>query len=287
MKHASMFVYVLVLTLVAVAQAQVRQVQAGEATTVDVGGSGSATMYLFGPAIAAKRKVQLPQVQLSAEELSSAGEYTLLVNGQATKLFANAGHVVELAFIARPSRVPAATNGAINGSAFLLDKNQNLVRTPETVEFQLHDPGGKEEVRKSTSKNGVAWARMNSGKKSGAAQFVVSAERASVRRVVQQVAADPCNIRMHAALAQPDAHNVSNSTRLIVETDPIHDCSGNAVPDGTIVTFTAVGEHGRSTVDARIKRGIARAELPAEPGARLSVAAGVVVGNEMVWEGGQ
>jgi hypothetical protein len=128
---------------------------------------------------------------------------------------------------------------------------------------------------------------MNSGKKSGPAQFVVRSGDAAVRRVVQQVAADPCNIRMHAALAQPDAHSVSNSTRLIVETDPIRDCSGNAVPDGTIVTFTSVGEHGRSTVDARIKQGIARAELPAEPGARLSVAAGVVVGNEIVWEGGQ
>lgn len=268
-------------------EVEVKQVQAGQAATANVGGSGSATMYLFGPATAAKRQVQLPNVELSAEELSAAGEYTLIVKGQTTKLIVTSGPVAELAFLARPSRVPVAANGAINGSAFLFDKNQNLVRSPQSVEFQLQEPNGALDKRSSTSKNGVAWTRMTSGKKSGAAQFVASTEGASVRRVVQQVAADPCNIRMHASLAQPDAHNVSGGKRLIVETDPIHDCSGNALPDGTIVTFTSVSEQWRSTVDARIKRGIARAELPAEPGARLSVAAGVVVGNEIVWGGGQ
>ncbi|HVP63277.1 MAG TPA: hypothetical protein VMT82_00185 [candidate division Zixibacteria bacterium] len=287
MKRKVTFIYVVVLLFAAAASAQVKQVRAGEATTVDLGGSGSATVYLFGPATAAKRKVQLPKVELSADDLSAAGVYTLIANGKATKLVVTAGPVSELAFLARPSRVPTAANGAINGSAFLFDKNQNLVRTPETVQFQLQEPSGKEETRTSTSKNGVAWARMNSGKKSGAAQFVARAGESSVRRVVQQVAADPCNIHMHAALAQPDARDVSNSTRLVVETDPIRDCSGNAVPDGTIVTFTSVGKHGRSTVDARIKQGIARAELPSEPGERLSVAAGVVVGNEIVWGGGQ
>ncbi|HEX8927034.1 MAG TPA: hypothetical protein VF786_14640 [Terriglobales bacterium] len=300
MKRTLIVIYVFVLSLAVSAQERptsanngqewgtgVKQVQAGQAATVDVGGSGSATMYLFGPATAAKRKVQLPQVELSAEELSAAGEYTLIVNGETTKLVVSAGPISDLAFLARPSRVPAAVKGVINGSAFLLDKNQNLVRTPQTVTFELQEPGGATDTRSSTSKNGVAWARMNSGKKSGAAQFVASSEGASVRRVVQQVAADPCTIRMHAALAEPDAHNVSNSTRLILETDPIRDCSGNALPDGTIVTFTAGGEHGRSTVDARIKRGIAHAELPAEAGERLSVAAGVVVGNEIVWGGGQ
>ena len=287
MKRKVTFIYVVVLLFAAAASAQVKQVRAGEATTVDLGGSGSATVCLFGPATAAKRKVQLPKVELSADDLSAAGVYTLIANGKATKLVVTAGPVSELAFLARPSRVPTAANGAINGSAFLFDKNQNLVRTPETVQFQLQEPSGKEETRTSTSKNGVAWARMNSGKKSGAAQFVARAGESSVRRVVQQVAADPCNIHMHAALAQPDARDVSNSTRLVVETDPIRDCSGNAVPDGTIVTFTSVGKHGRSTVDARIKQGIARAELPSEPGERLSVAAGVVVGNEIVWGGGQ
>jgi hypothetical protein len=99
-----------------------------------------------------------------------------------------------------------------------------------------------------------------------------------MRRVVQQVASDPCNIRMSA---QPDKRGI------LVRTDPIRDCSGNPVPDGTIVTFTSSGSQGKSTVDARIKRGIAEAELPPSNGSTLSVASGVVVGNEIQWRGGQ
>jgi hypothetical protein len=95
--------------------------------------------------------------------------------------------------------------------------------------------------------------------------------------VVQQTASDPCNLRMHA---QKEKNGV------IVETDPIRDCAGNPVPDGTIVTFTSIDDKGRSTVDARIKKGVARAQLPPMQNATLSVAAGVVVGNEVRWGGG-
>jgi hypothetical protein len=58
------------------------------------------------------------------------------------------------------------------------------------------------------------------------------------------------------------------------------------VPDGTIVTFTATSPQGRSTVDARIKKGVAKAELPPMQNATVSVAAGVVVGNEIHVGGG-
>jgi len=74
---------------------------------------------------------------------------------------------------------------------------------------------------------------------------------------------------------------------IIVETDPIKDCSGNAVPDGTIVTFIEVTDKGRTTVDARIKRGTARAELPLSSNGTISVASGVVTGNELHLGGGQ
>ena len=58
------------------------------------------------------------------------------------------------------------------------------------------------------------------------------------------------------------------------------------VPDGTIVTFIESGNgQGKSTVDARVKHGIAKATLPAVPGATLSVASGVVLGNELHWGG--
>jgi hypothetical protein len=72
-----------------------------------------------------------------------------------------------------------------------------------------------------------------------------------------------------------------DGNRLIVETDPIRDCSGNPVPDGTIVTFIQTDKSGKSTVDSRIKKGTARAELPASDNATITMAAGVVLGNEL------
>src|SRR5207302_647878 len=86
--------------------------------------------------------------------------------------------------------------------------------------------------RAVTTKNGIAWTRMNSGSTQGAAQFVASLpgaedEEASVRRVVQQVAAEACNLRMRAQRTE---------RAIVVETEPVKDCSGNSLPDGTIVT---------------------------------------------------
>ena len=53
------------------------------------------------------------------------------------------------------------------------------------------------------------------------------------------------------------------------------------------MTFTEVDAAGRSTVDARIKRDIARAELPLSDNAAISVASGVVLGNELHMGGGK
>jgi hypothetical protein len=108
---------------------------------------------------------------------------------------------------------------------------------------------------------------------------VASVGDVSATRIVQQVANEPCNLKMNARRAKDGS--------IDVETDPVRDCSGNAIPDGTIVTFIQVDPHGRSSVDARVKRGIARAQLPAADHATISVASGVVSGNEIRWGGGQ
>jgi hypothetical protein len=124
-----------------------------------------------------------------------------------------------------------------------------------------------------SSRNGVAWISSSSARRAGAAQFMASVNDVSVRRVVQQVASDPCNLRIH--VAQRVAAGV------VVETDPVRDCSGNPVPDGTIVTFIQTDSNGKSSVDARLKKGIARAQLPDAAGAIITVASGVVLGNEL------
>jgi hypothetical protein len=128
------------------------------------------------------------------------------------------------------------------------------------------------------TRDGVAYTKFNSSKKEGTAEFIASSGSVSARRMVQEVSADPCSIRMRA---QPDPKGI------LVQTDPIRDCAGNPVADGTIVTFTSVDSKGKSAVDARIKRGVAQAQLPPSKDATISVAAGVVVGNEIHWGGGR
>jgi hypothetical protein len=111
-------------------------------------------------------------------------------------------------------------------------------------------------------------------------------------RMIQQVPGDPCRLQMNARLSsqqlsgQKQTQNQQKQTqqRLTLETAPVRDCSGNAVPDGTIVTFKEIYKEGEATVDVPIKRGVARTEMPAYPGATISVATGVVMGNEIRWK---
>ncbi|HTV64858.1 MAG TPA: hypothetical protein VMD98_04590, partial [Bryocella sp.] len=249
-------------------------VQAGAGLSISTSGSGEATLYLVGPGTAIKRKVQLGEnVQLSADDLQNAGRYIVAIDGNSATFFVTAAAVHSMAFLARPSRVPADTPNVVTGTAFLFDRYQNLVLQPQPVKFEL-DVNGQTVARTETSRDGVAYTKLDSSKKEGSAQFTASSGSASVRRVVQEVAADPCNIRMTAERDQ---------NGILVRTDPIRDCAGNPVPDGTIVTFTATDSQGKSTVDARIKRGIAEAQLPASKSATISVASGVVVGNEINW----
>ena len=249
-------------------------VAAGSGLSIPTAGGGRATFYLAGPATAIKREVQLGQnIELSPDDLKSAGRYVISLDGSSATFFVTASAVNSITFLARPSRVPAETPNVISGTVFVFDKYHNLVLQPAPVKFDL-SLNGASVARTEITKNGVAFVKLDSSKKEGPAQFIASSGKASVRRVVQEVASDPCNIRMHA---QPDKNGI------LVQTDPIHDCAGNPVPDGTIVTFTLTDAKGKSTVDARIKRGVAEAQLPSSDGATISVASGVVVGNEIQW----
>ncbi len=253
-------------------------VVAGNAVTVTAPGNGEATLYVSGPGTAIKRKVQLgQQVRISGDELKNAGRYMVAIEGAGSgSFFVTPAAIDSIAFLARPSRVPANTPNVISGTAFLFDQYQNLVIQPQPVKFEL-SVNGQNITHTETSKDGVAYTKLDSSKKEAPAQFIVSSGSASVRRVVQEVASQPCSIKMQAEAAKEG---------ILVRTDPIRDCAGNPVPDGTIVTFTSTDANGRSTVDARIKQGTAQALLPAAGNATLSVASGVVVGNEIHWRGG-
>jgi len=252
-------------------------VTAGQTMVVGTGGEGEANLYLVGPGQVIQRKVRLgSDVEIKGEELRSAGRWIAILRGgsqsSSQAFWVTPGRPENLNFLARPSRVPVARQGVISGLAFLFDRYQNLAFQPTPVKFSLSvDGSGISQT--VTSRNGVAWISSSSARRAGAAQFVVSVNDVSVRRVVQQVASDPCNLRMHVAQR--------GGAGVIVETDPVRDCSGNPVPDGTIVTFIQTDSKGKSTVDARIKKGIARAQLPSAANASITVASGVVLGNEL------
>lgn len=256
---------------------------AGESLSIATSGSGEGTLLLIGPGEVIKHKIRLGEnAEIKGEELKHAGRWIAIVRGgsspQSQVFWVEPGKAENLSFLARPSRVPVARPGVISGVAFTFDKFQNLVVQSTPVTFTL-SVGGTSASHTVTSKDGVAYATSSSAKKAGSAQFVAKVGDVTVNRVVQQVASDPCNLRMKIA--------GRNKDQLILETDPIRDCTGNPVPDGTIVTFIETDNTGRSVVDARIKKGIARAELPASPGAHITVASGVVLGNELNVGGGE
>ena len=257
-------------------------VRAGSAFTIPTSGSGSATFYLIGPASRTKRQVQMGQeIQVKPQEVRSAGRYLAIVRSggtsQSGSFYVVPATPASLSFLAHPSRIPVAQREGIIGVAFVFDKWHNLVRQPENVDFHLVVNGGPPASQTVRSRDGVAWLRMNSGSKAGNAKFVATLRGIEETRVIQQVAADPCHLQIKAE---------RNAKGVLVETAPVRDCSGNPVSDGTVVTFTANGAGGLSTVDVPIKKDIAQAELKIPGPATISVASGVVMGNE-VKVGGQ
>jgi hypothetical protein len=256
-----------------------KSVEAGAAFSIQSAGSGKAVLYIVGLGQVLRRDVQLGETtSFAAGDLHNAGHYlVVLVGGSSTENGAfdvTAGQPTALSFIAKPSRLPVDLHGGISGVAYVFDTFQNLVLQPTQVSFQLSGVAGAPQTRTVPTRNGVAWTKMDSASKEGAAQFEARVGSADGRRVIQQVPGDPCRLRMNAK---------ASGQRLELETEPVRDCSGNAVPDGTIITFTEMYNGGEATVDVPLKRGIARTQMPAHNGATISVATGVVMGNEIRW----
>jgi hypothetical protein len=272
----------LMITLVALlaSAAEIRppaQVTAGDAITIATSGSGEATFYLIGQAVASKRQVQAgSDIAVDSDQLERAGVYTAVLcasDGCASANFVVAPSAPNrLSFLVHPSRVPVNSPNRISAVAFVQDNFHNFVLKPEPVKFSVLPKEGKEISATRNSENGVAWVRLSSAKKEGATRLGAAIGHGNEIRVVQQVAADACNLRIKASRVKKN---------FVIETDPVRDCSGNSVPDGTVVSFTKVDDAGKATVDVPIKRGIAKVELPVEGRAKITVASGVVTGNEL------
>jgi len=249
---------------------------AGEEATISTTGTGKATFYLVGPAVSRKSDLILgEEIHLPAQDLRNAGGYLAVVCSDTCRsaaFYVSAAKPAILTFLVHPSRVPVSRPDAVSGVAIPFDKFHNLVLAPETVNFQSTAGTSSLFSRQARTQDGIAWFRTASGKSAGTVQVVASLDDIAAKRAVQQVASDPCNLRIKG---QRTANGI------VVETEPVHDCAGNVVPDGTIVTFTATEDNNRSTVDAPIKKGIARAQIEGTGPASISVASGVVMGNEL------
>lgn len=249
---------------------------AGQATSISTSGGGAATLYLVGPALALKSDVQLGQpIPLTAKQVQAAGRYVATIctdTCSSAVFFVTAGKPSSLTFLVHPSRAPVGQPDMISGVAFPLDEFGNLIFTPENIQFQLTSKEANLGSHSVQTKDGVAWFRTNSGKSAGAVQVAAALGDVTSRRVVQQVASEPCRLQIKA---QRTAKGIE------VETAPVRDCAGNPVPDGTIVTFTAKNGGEVSTVDAPVKQDVARARIIAKGPTMISAASGVVMGNEV------
>lgn len=251
-------------------------VVAGSSISISSTGTGTGTFYLFGPGVALKRDITLGNdIRIESHELQNAGSYVAIVcdsGCQSAQFFVTSAAAASLAFLVHPSRAPVSESDVVSGVALPFDVFRNLVLAPVKVDFQMSAKGGASTSVQPSSQDGIAWFRTSSGKVAGPLQISASLNDISARRVVQQVASEPCNLRIKG---QRDAKGI------VVETEPVRDCSGNPVPDGTIVTFTAKDGNEKSTVDAPVKKGIARVQIIAKGPAVITGASGVVMGNEV------
>ena len=253
-------------------------VVAGQGFTISLGGSGSATFYLLGPDRIMKRNVDLgSNVQIDSSDVETAGRYKIILCADSCTSAAfevTATQPADLSFFLHPSRVPISSPDSINSFAFVFDKFSNLVLTPVAVDFQIKAAAQPATVRKTSAHNGVAWLTMGSTPRGGPVKVTAEIGDTKEARVVQQVASEACGLRIKTSASE-------NRGLVTIETDPVRDCSGNPLPDGTIVSFTKVDDAGRSTVDVPIKKDVARTQFRLTGSARVSIACGVVLGNEL------
>jgi hypothetical protein len=258
-----------------------KTVEAGIAFSIQTPGSGNATLYIIGTAQVLKRDVQLGQtVFFPAGSLCNAGHYLAILAGDS---FTETGSFdvlpvnkpANLSFLAKPSRLPVGLHSGITGAVYVFDAYHNLIPDPTAVSFELSSPSGTVQKHAVVTKDGAAWTEMDSTAQQGMDKFVARVGEISSTRVVGQVPGDPCGLKMNA---------LQSGQQVLLITDAVRDCNGNAVPDGTIVTFTETYNGSQSTVDEPLKHGTAQVTISAHNGAMFSVASGVVMGNQIRWE---
>jgi len=257
-----------------------KSIEAGSAFSIENAGGEEAALYIIGPGQVLKLEVHAGSAAyVPARSLYNAGHYIAIL-AQASGAKTGAFEVVstntpdKLSFLAKPSRLPVGLHHGIAGAVYVFDVYRNLITAPIPLSFELSSPSGAIQKDQVTTRVGGGWTVMDSTSQQGISKFVARVGGVSSERIIRQVPGDPCTLKMRA---QQSGH------QLQLQTDPVLDCSGNAVPDGTIVTFTQTYAGGQSTVDVPLKRDIAEVKMTVHSGATITVASGVVLGNQIGW----
>lgn len=257
-----------------------KTVEAGTPFSIQSNGSGKATLYIIGTGQVLKRDVQLGEsTSFPAGSLYNAGRYLAVLTQDSSTQNGSfdvvpASKPAEMSFFAKPSRLPVGLHDGITGTVYVFDTYHNLISAPTPVSFELSTPSGTLQKRALVTSEGAAWTAMDSTAQQGIDRFAARIGDISSTRIVGQVPGDPCTLKMNAR---------QSGQQVELITDPVRDCSGNAIPDGTIVTFTQSYKGTQSTIDQPLKRGVAQVTMQVHPGATLSVASGVVMGNQIGW----
>lgn len=258
-----------------------KSIEAGSEFAIENAGGGEATLYIVGPSQVMKRNLKAGEAaHFPAKSLYNAGHYVVILaqaSGTKTGSFdvTPASAPDKLSFLANPSRLPIGVRRGISGAAYVFDAYGNLITAPKQVAFELSSPSGAVQKDNVITNFGRAWTQMDSTSQQGPSKFVARVGDVTSERIIRQVPGDPCTLKMTAQ---------QTGQQLALQTEPVRDCSGNAVPDGTIITFTETYVGGQSTVDVPLKRDIAEVKMPIHSGARFSVASGVVLGNQIGWD---
>ena len=163
------------------------------------------------------------------------------------RIFCCPGEAVNLTFLVHPSRAPVGQNDVVSGVALPFDEFRQSGSHASHRGFPIDREGRNTRIasglRRKMESHGFAPVRAN---RPGRCKCRASINDVSARRVVQQVASDPCSLRIKGQ---------RTAKGIVVETEPVRDCTGNPVPDGTVVTFTAKdwqrNEHGGCADQAR------------------------------------
>ena len=256
-------------------------VVAGHAFSVQHKGGGKFILYIIGQGQVLRRSLQPEEfTSFPVGSITNAGHYLVVLRSATNGSTIASGtfdvvadtHPAYLSFLAKPSRLPVDQEGSITGAVYVFDADRNLIVKSLPVTFKLSSPGGALQKHLVFARNGVALTEMDSTAFQGIDNFTAQAGDIVSTRVIAQVPGDPCSLTISADRTGQELH---------VVTTPVKDCTGNAVPDGTIVTFTESYHGMQTTVDVPIKRGIAVAQIPFHALGTISVASGVVMGNQI------